>query len=46
MCGGVIARGTQGQFPDCFCLKIECRFTTHTTKSYLPKMVAGGYYVK
>ena len=42
MCGGVIARGAQGQFPDRFCLKTECCFTTHATKSYLPKMVAGG----
>ena len=46
ICGGVIARGAQGQFPDRFCLKTDCRFTTHATKSYLPRMVAGGYYVK
>jgi hypothetical protein len=46
ICGGVIARGAQGQFPDRFCLKTDCRFTTHTTKSYLPKMISGGYYVK
>ncbi len=46
ICGGIIARGAQGQFPDRFCLKTECRFTTHITKPYLPKMIAGGYYVK
>ena len=39
ICGGVIARGAQGQFPDRFCLKTECRFTTHATKSYLPRMI-------
>ena len=44
--GGVIARGAQGQFPDRFCLKTKCRFTTHATKSYLPRMVTRGYYVK
>ncbi len=46
ICGGVIARGAQGQFPDRFCLKTECRFTTDAIKSYLPQMIAGGYYVK
>ena len=46
ICGGVIARGAQGQFSDRFCLKTECRFTTHATKSYLPRMIAGDYYVK
>ena len=44
--GGVIARGAQGQFPDRFCLKTKCRFMTHATKSYLPRMVTRGYYVK
>ena len=42
ICGGVIARGAQGQFPNRFCLKTECHFTMHATKSFLPKMVAGG----
>ncbi len=46
ICGGVIARGAQGQFPDRFCLKTQCRFTMHATKSNLPRMVKGGYYVK
>ena len=36
----------QGQFPDHFCLKTECHFMMHATKSFLHKMVAGGYYVK
>lgn len=46
ICGGVITRGAQGQFPDRFCLKIGCGFPTHVTKSYLPRMLIGGYYVK
>jgi hypothetical protein len=46
ICEGVIARGAQGQFPDRFCLKIKCHFTTHVTKSFLPRMIAGGYCVK
>ncbi len=46
ICGGVIARGAQGQFPNRFCLKTQCHFTTHATKSNLPRMVKGGYYVK
>ena len=46
ICGGVIARGAQGQFPDRFCLKTGCHFASHATKSYLPRMIAGGYYVK
>ena len=44
--GGGHCSGAQGQFPDHFCLKTECHFTMHATKSYLPKIVAGGYYVK
>jgi hypothetical protein len=46
ICGRVIARGAQGQFPNRFYLKTQCRFTTHATKSNLPRMVKGGYYVK
>ena len=46
ICGGVIARGAQGQFPDRFCFKTQCRFLTHATKLNLPKMVKGGFYVK
>ena len=42
ICGGVITRGAQGQFPDRFCLKIGCRFPTHVTKSYLPRMLFEG----
>ena len=45
ICGGVIARGAQGQFPDRFCLKTDCRFTTHTTKSYLPSRGRAGRWV-
>ena len=46
ICGGVIARGVQGQFPDRFCLKTECTFTSHRTKSYLGNLVKGAYYVR
>ena len=46
ICGGLIARGAQGQFPDRFCLKTCCGFTSHSTKSYLSKLKAGAFYVK
>lgn len=46
ICGGVIARGVQGQFPDRFCLKTGCTFTSHRTKSYLGNLVRGAYYVR
>ncbi len=46
ICGGVIARGTQGHFPDHFCLKTPCRFSSHAAKSYLGRLVEGAYYVK
>jgi len=38
ICGGLIARGAQGEFPDRFCLKTRCGFTSHSTKSYLSKL--------
>jgi hypothetical protein len=46
ICRGIIARGLQGQFPDRFCLKTACRFTTHTSKSNLGQMTPGAYYVR
>jgi hypothetical protein len=46
ICGGVIARGTQGQFPDCFCLKTRCTFSSHVSKSNLNWLVRGAYYVR
>ena len=46
LCGGTIARGLQGQFPDRFCLKRGCRFSTHAAKSSLGRLVPGAYYVK
>ncbi len=46
ICGGIIARGLQGQFPDRFCLKTACRFTTHASKSNLGRMTPGAYYVR
>jgi hypothetical protein len=45
-CGGTIARGLQGQFPDRFCLKSGCRFTSHAAKSSLGRLQPGAYYVK
>jgi hypothetical protein len=46
ICGGIIARGLQAQFPDCFCLKTGCRFTTHVYKSNLGRMPPGAYYIR
>ena len=46
ICGGVIARGVQGQFPDRFCLKTRCSFSSHSVKSHLGRLEAGAYYVK
>ena len=44
ICGGTIARGLQ--FPDRFCLKKGCRFTTHASKSSLDRLLPGAFYVK
>ena len=46
ICRGVIARGTQGQFPDRFCLKTRCTFSSHVSKSTLNRLVRGAYYVR
>ncbi len=46
ICGGVIARGTQGQFPYRFCLKTRCTFSSHVSKSNLNWLVRGAYYVR
>jgi len=46
ICGGIVARGAQGQFPDRFCLKTRCRFSSHSSKNYRPKLEQGAYYVK
>ncbi len=46
ICGGVIARGLQGHFPDRFCLKTGCTFASHRTKSNLAHLVRGAYYVR
>jgi hypothetical protein len=46
ICGGIVARGAQGQFPDCFCLKTRCGFVSHSSKNYLSKLEQGGFYVK
>ena len=46
ICGGIIARGLQGQFPDRFCLKTRCSFASHSVKSHLGRLEAGAYYVK
>jgi hypothetical protein len=41
-----MAWGSQGQFPDWFCLKTRCTFSSHATKSHLGKLAVGAYYVK
>ena len=46
ICGGIVARGVQGQFPDRFCLKTRCGFASHSSKSYLSKLHWGAFYVK
>ena len=46
ICGGIVARGAQGQFPDQFCLKNRCGFSSHSSKNYQPKLEQGAYYVK
>ena len=46
ICGGIVARGAQGPFPDRFCLKTRCGFASHSSKSYLSKLKQGAYYVK
>ena len=46
ICGGIVARGAQGQFPDRFCLKTRCGFASHSTKSYLSKLEEGVFYAK
>ena len=46
ICGGIVARGAQGQFPDRFCLKTCCGFASHSSKSYLSKLTRGAFYVK
>ena len=46
VCGGTIARGLQGQFPDRFCIKKSCRFSSHAAKSSLGRLIPGAYYVK
>ena len=46
VCGGTIARGLQGQFPDRFCIKKSCRFSSHAAKSSLGRLHPGAYYVK
>ena len=46
ICGGIVARGAQGQFPDRFCLKTRCGFASHSSKSYLSKLTQGAFYVK
>ena len=45
ICGGIIARGIQGQVHDRFCLKTGCTFASHKSKSYLDNLVKGAYYV-
>jgi hypothetical protein len=42
----IIAWGLQGQFPDRFCLKMVCQFTTHASKFNLGQMTPGAYYVR
>jgi hypothetical protein len=46
ICGGIVARGAQGRFPDRFCLKTHCSFASHSSKSYLSKLKRGAFYVK
>lgn len=46
ICGGVIARGAQGQFPDRFCVKTRCRFATHVSRSHLGALKTVAYYVR
>ena len=46
ICGGIVARGLQGQFPDCFCLKTRCGFASDSSKNYLSKLEQGAFYVK
>ena len=46
ICGGIVASGAQGQFPDRFCLKTQCGFTSHSSKNYLSKLEQGEFYVK
>ena len=46
ICGGIVARGAQGRFPDRFCLKTRCGFTSHSSKNYLSKLQRGTFYVK
>jgi hypothetical protein len=46
ICGGIVARGAQGQFLDRFCLKTRCGFASHSSKSYLSKLKRGAFYVK
>jgi hypothetical protein len=46
ICRGIIARGLQGQFPDCFCLKTACWFKTHASKSNLGRMTPGAYCIR
>ncbi len=43
---GVIARGTKGQFPDPFCLKTRCTFSSLVSESNLNRLVRGAYYVR
>jgi len=39
--GGFLAKGPQGQFPDRFCLKRKCQFTSHAAKSSLGHLHPG-----
>ena len=44
ICGGILAPGAQGQFPDRFCLKTRCGFASHSSKNYLSKLEQEGFF--